>query len=258
MKAAPPAAATVAPSRVTRQPHTKSALPTTSLDLAELAWLEREVVNVADREQQRIGNDLHDSLGQDLTGIALMLKSVLGQLEKENSQARPDVEGLVALVNDVIESARELARGLLPVSAEPGALAAALEMLTLRATTRLQVETVFIDGCKSALHIDPTAATHLYRIAQESLTNAVRHGHATRVTVRLAMMKGELKLTIDDNGCGFGRAPTGASQGLGMTIMRYRARMAGARLLFETLPGGGARVLCKCPITAAAHLSLTS
>jgi two-component system sensor kinase FixL len=258
VKVAPPAAASVLRSRNTRQRQTQSALRTPSLELSELAWLEREVVTVADREQQRIGRDLHDSLGQDLVGIALTLKSVLGKLEKENSQARPDVEGLATLVDEVIESTHELARGLLGVRAEPGALAAALEKLSLRARAHLQVETVFIDGCRSTLHLNAATATHLYRIAQEAVMNAVRHGHATRITVRLSIMKGELKLTIDDNGTGFVRAAAAAPQGLGRTIMRYRARMVGAELFFETLAGGGARVLCKCPITDAAHLDLSS
>jgi signal transduction histidine kinase len=258
VKAAPPAAATLVRTRAARARHTDSLLPATATDFAELAWLEREVVHVADREQERIGNDLHDSLGQELTGIALILKSVLGTLENEGSRACPDVEQLVALVSGVINSTRELARGLFPVSAEPGALAAALEMLTVQATARLHVRTVFIDACKFTLHLDSAAATHLYRIAQEALTNAVRHGGASRIAVRLAMTKDELKLTIDDNGCGFGRVPNGASAGLGMTIMRYRARMAGVELAFETLAAGGARVSCKCPITAAAHFPLAS
>jgi signal transduction histidine kinase len=236
----------------------KSVLAAAAPDQAELAWLEREVVNVADREQRRIGSDLHDSLGQDLTGVALLLKCAQAQLAKEKSQACADVEGLVALVNGLIESTREFARGLLPVSAEPGGLAAALEILTVRAATRLQVRTTFSDGCKSPLHLDSAVATHLFRIAQESLTNAVRHGHASRIKLRLAMSKGELRLTIDDNGTGFVRAPAAASQGLGMTIMRYRARMVGAELVFKTRAGGGTRVLCKCPITTAAHVLLTS
>jgi len=258
VKAAPPLAAAVQHRRASTLAHKKKAHPVTSIDVAQLERLEREIVNAADHERQRIGNDLHDSLGQDLTGIALMLRSVLAQLAKENSQARPDVEGLVGLVSDVLESTRELARGLAPVSAEPGALAAALRTLASRAGARLQINVDFVDACRSTLTLDTAAATHLYRIVQESLTNAVRHGHATDVMVRLETIKAELHLTIDDNGCGFKQKPTGVSAGLGLTIMRYRARMAGAELLLETLPGGGARVFCKCPMTSGVRLFVTS
>jgi signal transduction histidine kinase len=253
VKGAPQSDAKVTRSPATRSLETQSASRAPLLERAEFAWLEREVVNVADREQERIGTDLHDSVGQDLMGIALMLRSVLAQLENEHSRACPDVERLVVLVNGAMQTTRKLARGLLPVSAEPGALAAALRELALRATERLQLKAAFIDACKFPLRLDTAAATHLYRIAQEALTNAIRHGHATRVTLRLAAFSGGLKLMIDDNGCGFERGPTGESAGLGVAIMRYRARMMGAKLHLETLADGGARVTCKCPITTAAH-----
>jgi signal transduction histidine kinase len=234
--------------------HKKSAHSQSSIDAAELHRLEREIVNVADREQQRIGNDLHDSIGQDLTGIALLLRCVLVQLKKENSHARPEVEDLVGVVNNVLLSTRELARGLLPVSAKLGALPAALQLLAARASMHLQIDIEFMDRCRSKLRLDAAAATHLYRIAQESLTNAVRHGRATHVLVQLDTVKGALRLTIEDNACGFMRTDTDASHGLGLTIMRDRARAAGAELAFEKLAGGGTRVLCKCPLSAAARM----
>jgi Histidine kinase/Bacterial regulatory proteins, luxR family len=145
-----------------------------SIDAAELHRLERDIVNVADRDQQRIGNDLHESIGQDLTGIALQLRCVLAQLKKETSHARPDVEDLVGLVNNVLLSTRELARGQLPVSAKLGALPAALQLLAARASMRLQIDIEFMDWCRPKLRLDAAAATLPYRIAQESLTNAVR------------------------------------------------------------------------------------
>ena len=258
MKAAARVATAVTASRATASRRKKTAHPATAGKLAEFSRLECEVVNGVDRERERIGRDLHDSLGQDLTGIALMLKCVLVKLERENSQARHDVEHLIALVDNALGITHELARGLLPVGAEPGALAAALRLLAVRAGTHLQIDIEFINRCKSKLRLDVAAATHLYRIVQESLTNAARHGRATRATVRLETMKGELSLTIEDNGCGFLQTASGVSQGFGLTIMRHRARIVGAEILFETLPGGSARVLCKCPLTAGAHLLLTS
>jgi DNA-binding CsgD family transcriptional regulator len=185
VKAAPPASAHAQRRRAAVLLHKKSAHSQPSIDAAELHRLEREIVNVADREQQRIGNDLHDSIGQDLTGIALLLRCVLAQLKKENSHARPEVEDLVGLVNNVLRSTRELARGLLPVSAKLGALPAALQLLAARASMHLQIDIEFMDRCRSKLRLDTGAATHLYRIAQESLTYIMKHAAPEQLLLAL-------------------------------------------------------------------------
>src|SRR5215475_13241211 len=132
---------------------------------------EREIIEIAQREQQRIGNDLHDGLGQDLTGIALMLRGVAAQLRKEGSAARLEVEEVIGLVNNAIESTRSLARGLSPVSGERGGLAAALQTLAARASERYGVHVDFNAGFDEPLRLSETSATHVYRIVQEALTN---------------------------------------------------------------------------------------
>jgi PAS domain S-box-containing protein len=217
-------------------------------DVTERKRLERGIIEIANREQQRIGSDLHDGLGQELTGIALMLRGVAAQLSKEKSGARLDVEDVIGLVNNAIENTRTLARGLSPVSAERGGLMAALRALAARASERYGVHVEFRDGVKTPLHLNDTYATHLYRIAQEALTNVVRHSFASEVTIGLETLGDELQLRIDDNGRGFTPQPPDGVAGLGLKMMRYRAQMLGGDLVLETSANGGASVRCSCPL----------
>jgi len=210
--------------------------------------LEREIIHIANREQQRIGNDLHDGLGQDLTGIALMLRGVGAQLRKEGSAVCGDIEDVIALVNAAIESTRTLARGLSPVSAERGGLTAALEALAARATERYGIPVTFASAVSGPLPLDESAATHLYRIAQEALTNALRHSLATELCIRVTTTCTDLELSIEDNGRGFPRVALERHDGLGLKIMRYRAQMLGGDLTLEAGADGGARVRCCCPL----------
>jgi two-component system sensor kinase FixL len=217
-------------------------------DVTEKKRLERGIIDIANREQQRIGSDLHDGLGQELTGIALMLRGVAAQLNKEKSDARLDVEDIIGLVNNAIENTRTLARGLSPVSAESGGLMAALRALAARASDRYGVHVEFKDAVSRPLQLNDTYATHLYRIAQEALTNVVRHSFASEVCICLETVGEELQLRIDDNGRGFAQKAQDSALGLGLKMMRYRARMLGGDLVLETSANGGASVRCTCPL----------
>jgi two-component system sensor kinase FixL len=217
-------------------------------DVTEKKRLERGIIDIANREQQRIGSDLHDGLGQELTGIALMLRGVVAQLSKEKSDARLDVEDIIGLVNNAIENTRNLARGLSPVRAERGGLMAALRSLATRASERYGVHVEFRDSVTKPLHLNDAYATHLYRIAQEALTNVVRHSFASEVDICLETVGDELQLRIDDNGRGFAQASQDSVVGLGLKMMRYRAQMIGGDLVLETSASGGASVRCTCPI----------
>lgn len=208
--------------------------------------LEREIIEIANREQTRIGSDLHDGLGQDLTGIALMLRGIDAQLRQEGSAVR--LEDVIGLVNAAIENTRALARGLSPVSAERDGLRAALQALAARVAARHGLPVKFEARTTQPLRLDETAATHLYRIAQEALTNALRHSLATRVRIRLEAAGGELHLKVQDNGRGIASDALRASEGLGLKIMRYRAQMLGGDLVIERGVGGGALVRCSCPL----------
>jgi PAS domain S-box-containing protein len=215
-------------------------------DVTERRQLEREILEIAGREQLRIGSDLHDGLGQDLTGVALMLRSVVAQLRKENSTARADVEDIISLVNGAIESTRAMARGLAPVGADRGGLIAGLQSMAVRGMERYGVRAHFNTSLQEPLTLDDGAATHLYRIAQEAFTNAIRHGRVTQVTIDLATAEGLLTLSVRDNGRGFDER-NASSNGLGMKLMRYRAQMLGGDVTVTNSNTGGVVVRCTCP-----------
>jgi PAS domain S-box-containing protein len=215
-------------------------------DVTERRQLEREILEIAGREQLRIGSDLHDGLGQDLTGVALMLRSVVAQLRKENSAARTDVEDIISLVNGAIESTRAMARGLAPVGADRGGLIAGLQSMAVRGMERYGVRAHFNTSLKEPLTLDDAAATHLYRIAQEAFTNAIRHGRVTQVTIDLATAEGTLTLSVQDNGRGFDER-NASNNGLGLKLMRYRAQMLGGDVTIANNKGGGVVVRCTCP-----------
>ena len=214
-------------------------------DVTERRSLEREILEIAGREQLRIGSDLHDGLGQDLTGVALMLRSVVAQLRKESSATRADVEDIISLVNGAIESTRAMARGLAPVGADRGGLIAGLQSMAVRGMERYGVRAQFSTSLKEPLSLDDGAATHLYRIAQEAFTNAIRHGRVTQVMIELATAEGTLTLSVQDNGRGFDERSAGG--GMGMKLMRYRAQMLGGDVTISNIKGGGVVVRCICP-----------
>ena len=212
--------------------------------------LQREIVEIANREQRRIGGDLHDGLGQELTGIALLLRGLAAQLEKEGLPHKGHVDEVIGLVNGAIESTRSLARGLSPVSPERGGLVMALQALAARCQERYGIPIEFHDDAGDAAgRLDETAATHLYRIAQESLTNVARHSLATAATMRLGPASGGtgLQLSIEDNGRGLAHRTAEKCAGLGLKIMRYRAQMLRGDLALETPASGGTWVRCVFP-----------
>ena len=218
-------------------------------DVTERKRLEREIIEAANREQQRIGSDLHDGLGQDLTGIALMLRGVVAQLRKEGSATRGDVEEVIGLVNNAIENTRTLARGLSPLGSGRGSFGSALQTLATRVSERFGVQVDCHLDIEDPVRLSETAAAHVYRIVQEALTNVVRHSGATEVSISLKTADGELYLQVDDNGRGFTQMHPERPQGLGLKIMRYRAQMLGGDLSIESSGnGGGVSVHCSCPL----------
>lgn len=225
-----------------------------------LRVLEREITEISSREQRRIGNDLHDGLGQELTGIALMLTSLAGRLQREGHAATQDAEEIVGLVNRTIESARALARGLSPVSIERGGLTFALRALASRASDMYGVKVRFQSNIWPQLTLEASGCSHLYRIAQEALSNAVRHGKASEIAIELHVRDEAVTLTVGDNGRGF-TLGAGLTSGMGLRIMQYRANIIGGSIAFDTRPGGGTRMVCACrqpaPIELPPPSSLT-
>jgi PAS domain S-box-containing protein len=198
-------------------------------NITERKRLEQEILDVSSRERQTIGRDLHDGLGQELTGVALMLRGLATRIQKQSPESVDQVNEIVVLVNQSIETARALARGLLPVNTDGGGLSFALRALAERSRTLYGFDVDFRADVSPDLTLRESAASHLYRIAQEALTNTARHGRASAVAIFLLITKHKFLLRITDNGTGFGETARSGS-GMGLKIMKYRAGMIGATL----------------------------
>ena len=204
--------------------------------------LEEELLKASSREQQRIGQDLHDSLCQQLAGIEFQNSVLVQQLSKK-PEAQAEAARIGELIRNATKQARALARGLSPVEIEPNGLMAALNNLAINATNLFRVQCSF-ECPQPVLLENRTSATHLYRIAQEAIGNAVKHGQAKTVVIILKRVDGELILTVKDDGVGFSQDGR-AIEGMGLRIMEYRADMIGAMLRIDSLKGEGTTVACR-------------
>ncbi|HUA68158.1 MAG TPA: PAS domain S-box protein [Candidatus Saccharimonadales bacterium] len=209
-------------------------------DITERKQLEKEILEISEREQRRIGQDLHDGLCQHLAGIELM-SQVLEQKLAGRSKAAATRAGEIARnVRDAIGHTRLLARGLSPVTLESEGLMSALHELAMN------TEKIFHVACRfecnpPVLVRDFQAATHLFRLAQEAVSNAIKHGKAKRILIRLKEERGRLELSIIDNGRGF-PARTSKPKGMGLRIMQSRAGMIGGTLDIGRNASGGTSV----------------
>src|SRR5262249_2269362 len=172
----------------------------TGIDVTEAKHLERTILEISGREQRRIGRDLHDGLGQHLTGVAFMCKVLEQRLRDKSIPEAVEAAKIVALVNQAIDKTRELSRGPLPVLADARGLMAVLERLSLEIDDLFHISCRF--ECEQPVLIHQSdVATHLYHIAQEAVNNAVKHGHPKHILIRLE--GGERScLSIDDDGLG--------------------------------------------------------
>jgi len=216
-------------------------------DVTESRRLSRALIEAADVEQRRIGHDLHDGLGQDLTGVALMLKGLQGHLDRPAEAIRADLEEVIRLVNQMLRNTRALARGLSPVALEQGGLRQALRQLVSRVRETGKVRARLTLRSESIDTLEHQAAIQLYRIAQEACTNALRHAQASRLDVSLLDTRDGLKLRIADDGRGLPDEGPGG-EGLGLPIMNYRAGLIGAVLEVAPRPQGGTAVVVTLPV----------
>jgi PAS domain S-box-containing protein len=225
-------------------------------DISERKRLERTVLEISEREQRRIAQDLHDGLGQHLTGIAFMSKVQAEKLGEKQISEAVDAARIVELVNDAIRKTRELARGLLPVVSEAHGLMSALGLYANEIEDLFGMACHFQCDAPVLIH-DASMATHLYHIAQEAVNNAIRHGHASEIVIRLfsgeregTLVKGTL--VIRDNGTGIERR-TAPHTGMGLQIMNYRAGVIGGNLEVRREMPRGTSVTCRFPIAADAE-----
>lgn len=212
-------------------------------EIARRKGLEGEILEISDREQQRLGQELHDGLCQHLTAVAFMARSVALRLKNHRVIEVNDIEKIAQLVNAAATDTRNLSRALHRVDVDSAGLVAALEDLVDReiwkTPCRLEIKPPF--------HIDDdAAASHLYRIAREAVINANKHAQAREIVVELGNWRKGIVLSITDNGVGFQNV-LNSVPGLGFHIMNYRARAIGGRLEIERPKKGGTRVTCYLP-----------
>jgi len=212
-------------------------------NITEQRALQREVLETAAREQRRIGQDMHDDTGQQLTGLAMTAQRLFKDLSAQNLPQAAVAARLVDGLEQVLGHVRALSKGLLPVELEAEGLMVALLDLAANTSELHNIHCTF--ECNEPVSIgDNQIATHLYRMSQEAVTNAVKHGQARNITIELEAHDGVVKLTVTDDGRGFPETmPEHA--GAGLRIMRYRADLIGGVLTIEGNSPRGTRLTCK-------------
>jgi len=211
-------------------------------DLTERKRLEKQILEISEQEQERIGQDLHDGLCQLLSGIKFKTTLLEQKLQRHGLAEAREASALERLLNTAIDQGRNIARGLHPVDLEARGLMSALEELASTVSSVYGMACV-CEPTQSVLVHDHVAALHLYRIAQEAANNAIKHGRASKVWIRLSAAKDRLSLTVRDNGIGLQTKHPGRL-GMGLPLMHYRARTIGAALTVRPGPAGGAIVHC--------------
>jgi len=206
--------------------------------------LEGEILSVSDREQQRLGQELHDGLCQHLTAVAFMTRSIALRLRDHRVVDANDIEKVAELVNKAAIDTRNLSRALHRVDVDAAGLIVALQDLADREIWRTPCR---LEAKPSFRIDDDAAAAHLYRIAREAVINANKHAEAREIVLRLERAGGEMVLRVIDDGVGLPKELK-PQQGLGFHIMNYRAQLTGGRLEIDSPQNGGTRVSCYLPV----------
>ncbi len=210
-------------------------------DITEQRRLEQEVLRISEHERRRIGQDLHDGLGQMLTGISLINKSIASTLKDQNHDLAEESDEITKLIREADEYARNLSRTLIPVELESNGLKAAIRRMADNAEKLFNIKCTLTDFVDINFD-DPTSLSHLYRIVQEATSNAVKHGNASKVVIKMEVNSDKLVLSIEDNGKGF--SPDWEKEkGLGVRIMQFRSNLIGANLRIQESKLGGAAII---------------
>lgn len=213
-------------------------------EMLERQRLEKEVLQIKENEQRRFSRDLHDGLGQYLTGVLFRALALERDLNEQQSPFASSAAKIAELVDQTVNQAHDLARGIDPVPLRPDGLVCALRDLVATLCEAHPIACFF--ECKEPVLVEDTdTAIHLYRIGQEAITNAIKHSHGSKLTVRLEHTGRALVLTVSDNGIGIAE-PQEENRGRGLNIMRHRARLAGAVFNLETASDRGTTVRCVC------------
>ena len=213
-------------------------------DITERRRLERELVDVSVREQRHLGQELHDGLGQELTGLALLARGLATAAQKNHLSIAAELENLSSIASRAIETCRGMARGLSPAGEVQGGLPQALRDLADRISTAHSIRVQFRPVFTAPLALTPESSDHVYRIAQEALNNVVKHSNAHFVDIDLEVGVSKARLQIEDDGIGM-PADLAVSHGLGLRTMRYRASLIGARFSIGPVQPSGTLITCE-------------
>ena len=213
-----------------------------AIDVTERRIFGRALAEAIAREQYRIGQEMHDGLGQELTGLSLSVQALANRAKREWTGRAAELQQIAAMAANCIESARSILRGLSPLSDADDSLEAALEALARRSSLS-GTPVRFRARLETQLSIGLEVRSHLYRIAQEAVQNALKHAGGTAIEIELSADADRVRLSILDNGRGL-PAGTLPGEGLGMRTMRFRARSIGGRLFVGPGNGRGSRVDC--------------
>ena len=209
--------------------------------------LERQILEISEREQRRIGQELHDSIGQQFTGIAFMTKVLEQRLTSKLPEEAASAAEIARLVNQATEQARSLAKGLHPIDLEAGSLTSALEDLAVGTQNLFGIRCTF--KCDKPIETgNTTMAVNLYRIVQEAINNAIKHGNARNISINLSFDGNKSVLTIENDGSVFPDTIID-SKGMGLQIMSHRAELIDGLLEVRSGAKGGAVVTCTFPMT---------
>lgn len=225
-------------------------------DITLRRTLEKEILSVGDEERRKIGRELHDGLGQMLTGIRMLSEALAKRLKANALPGADEVQEITDMIREADEYARTLSRGMVVVDVEKNGLSVALENLAKRVSHLTGVKVDFMDTGRTEVE-HHNMALHLYRIAQEGVNNAIRHGHASDVQIRLSSNPEHTSLIVEDNGDGFDGKPQNVlessssdgpcKQGVGMHIMKHRAHVMGGILEIDRTENGVTRLRCVVP-----------
>ena len=212
--------------------------------LEERRQLEKDIVSVSEHEQQRIGQDLHDGICQQLAAIGCAVRVLAEDLQAQGVPAAHDACLIEGSLQQVVLEARNLAHGIFPVHVDRSGLAAALVDLG-KVTSRLTGIKIVVDDCVDVPLDAPEVSMHLYRIAQEAVANAVKHSGATEIIIAMKLVDNWLELRVEDNGKGMPASASMRVEGMGLRTMHYRAQALRAGLAIQQRPQGGTLVSCR-------------
>lgn len=217
-------------------------------DITNRRKLENEILNIAEDERRRIGQELHDGLGQMLSAIGLISRNLARKLKANELPGAEEVEEISKMIKEADEQARNMAHGLTYIILENNGLKIAVKQLCEHLQRYTEVSCEF--NCTENIEITGrNASLHLYRIVQEALSNAIEHGQATTVLVNLSKKNNYLELSVKDNGVGLTGEEKQFDKGMGIKTMRYRVHIMGGMLSIDTIPGGWTQVFCRIPFT---------